>query len=160
MFYSTCSFKKKLMNKRSSSSGTSFLILVSLCIFVIQSTLPQFGTIHHQHDGGEQAHFHPEAQSFLPEAYHHDASDHHHEDSTSILQIDQSDSNNVSVLAQLRSFDQGHTHTYDHFIGKFFVGTIQSHFYLPFQPIDSYIDQTWFPDYELYVNPRAPPLLI
>lgn len=160
MFYNTYRFEKKLMNKRRSGSGTLFLILVSLGIFVVQSALPQFGTIHHQHDGGGQVHFHPEVQSFLPEAHRHGAFDHnHHEDRTRIVQINRSDLNTPLLEQQLRSFDQGHSHTYDHFIGKFFVGTIQSHSYLPFRQIDSHIDQKLFPHDEFFVNSRAPPLI-
>jgi len=164
MSYRFSSLNHKRSHKRFLAYGTLFSTLFLLSLFVIQLTLPQFGIVHHQHEGGGQGHSHSEFQPFQSDVQHHqdnDAFDHHHrEKRRPIVQVAQNSSENELRFTTLSKIDQGHSHSYDHFVPIFADDTVQSRLHLPFQVIDASIAQSFFHERELFVNPRAPPLLI
>ncbi len=147
-----------------SSFAALFATLFSLALFIIQLTLPQFGIVHHQHEGGDQGHSHSDRYTFKGEVQHHhddDAFDHHHlEQRRPLVSVDQNRSKNELRLTTLSAIDQGHSHSYDHFVPIFSDDAVQSQFHLPFQVIDASMAQTFFHERELFVNPRAPPPLL
>lgn len=136
--------------------GTILSILVILGALSAHLAAPRFGMIHHQHDGGERLHFHPEWQSVSPSGPGH-SSDHLPDQSPIPDRLARIDSEPGPILLQADRLKWGHTHRYDQIGGKFFVEAIPRIHSLPFQATETVIHQTRFLYQGANFNPRAPP---
>jgi ABC-type nickel/cobalt efflux system permease component RcnA len=135
-----------------------FCHLLVLGAFLLYLTLPQFGLVHHEHDGGTQPHFHKEFQSAHvttqqdhdDQAFHSHDQDHHH--------IAVTDHGVNPIFTHQDSTGPGHWHDYEKISGKFFTQFIPFLSNLPFQMIDLVIQQFNIPFRGIVFSSRGPPL--
>jgi hypothetical protein len=126
--------------------------------FFLYLTLPHFGLVHHEHDGGAQPHFHNEFQSVYvtTDLDHDDQAFHTHDQDHHSIAVTAHGMN--PILAHLDSTDLGHWHDYEKISGKFFTQYVPFLSSLPFHFIHLGIQQFKVPFHGIVFSSRGPPL--
>jgi hypothetical protein len=138
-------------------SGASCHLLV-LAAFLSYLTLPHFGLVHHEHDGGAQPHFHKEYRTAHITAHqdHDGQAFHTHDQDRYSIEVTSHEVH--PTFTHPDSTDSGHWHDYEKISGKFFTHYIPLFSNLPFQSFDLTVQQFSTPFRGIAFSSRGPPL--